>query len=401
MKKPITETVSRLRQRRRTDGSWRVWWEADQLVRDLGFATVDLDPNRPTWSIREAKRLNDEVTARQSGKPAPGAGGRTVAGLVASYRRSSRYKRLAEKTRKSYDANMRLIERKWGEKAVAHFTKPVMHTWYETLLEASGEYQARALLRMFSILFSFAEIIGWRPEQSNPCTGLQMSQPKGRRRTVTWEEFDALSAAALALGLPSIDTAIRLSLFAGQRETDVLEALCGDFKDMTLPGALGSQDTRLVWLLIRSKRSNAGAIPVHDEAAPAVRRAIGEGPDDRALLIEERVGRAYDVDLFQKRYGEVRAKAAEILDEAWEAAGRPAGGAPAIDSLQFRDLRRTFGAWSRAGGATKDDTGDVLGNSAAKDPFLALVYMAPQFDTTRRAVDAISRPETAAKEKRA
>lgn len=60
--------------------------------------------------------------------------------------------------------------------------------------------------------------------------------------------------------------------------------------------------------------------------------------------------------------------------------------------LQFRDLRRTFAILSRSGGSTKDDTGDVLGNSSAVNPQLAEVYMPSQLDTASRAVDAIKRP---------
>lgn len=50
---------------------------------------------------------------------------------------------------------------------------------------------------------------------------------------------------------------------------------------------------------------------------------------------------------------------------------------------------------SRAGGATKDDTGDVLGNSAAVNPRLGETYMPAQLETASRAVMAIKRPAKA------
>ncbi|SOC09613.1 hypothetical protein [Rhodobacter maris] len=93
-------------------------------------------------------------------------------------------------------------------------------------------------------------------------------------------------------------------------------------------------------------------------------------------------------DRFQRRWATLRRTAAAAL-----AAEGAAAAAEALAGLQFRDLRRTFGALSRAGGATKDDTADVLGNSAAVDQHLADIYMAPQLETSGRAVTAVQRPQ--------
>lgn len=78
-----------------------------------------------------------------------------------------------------------------------------------------------------------------------------------------------------------------------------------------------------------------------------------------------------------------------------------AAGYPAAASLQFRDLRRTFGVLSRAGGASADDTGDVLGNSAATNPRLRQTYMPPSLTTASRAVAAIGRPLPSSERKKA
>ena len=67
----------------------------------------------------------------------------------------------------------------------------MLHTWSETLRDDGGEYTAIARLRHMSILFSHAELIGWRAEGSNPCSKLKRSVPKGRRRKYTWDEFVA------------------------------------------------------------------------------------------------------------------------------------------------------------------------------------------------------------------
>ncbi|WP_156882952.1 hypothetical protein [Rhodovulum sp. P5] len=61
-------------------------------------------------------------------------------------------------------------------------------------------------------------------------------------------------------------------------------------------------------------------------------------------------------------------------------------------NLTARDLRQPFGHPSRAGGASKDDRADVLGNSAAADRRLQRTYMAPQFGAAMRVIHAVRRP---------
>lgn len=148
---------------------------------------------------------------------------------------------------------------------------------------------------------------------------------------------------------------------------------------------------RIQWTFTRSKRRNAGAMWLHDDVAARVQALIEDAPDDRRLLRDEMTGKDYTEDLFIRRWVAVR-EAAIQADKFGLLRG--------LGNLQFRDMRRTFGVLSRAGGSTKDDTGDVLGNSAAVNPQLAEVYMPSQLDTASRAVDAIKRPRAPAARKR-
>ena len=121
-------------------------------------------------------------------------------------------------------------------------------------------------------------------------------------------------------------------------------------------------------------------MPVHDAALPALRlqlmrTAMGPG----TLIWDEATGKAFTPDRFGHVWAQIRTEAAKAC--------------PSIATLQWRDLRRTFGNLSRAGGASKADTADVLGNTAATDPKLMRTYMAPQLATTLRAVQAVQRPE--------
>lgn len=382
----IPQPPAGLRERRRSDGTTRIWWEPSAAARELGFAAVELDESRLTWSRRQAEKLNAELdrAQRKGRRDTPRGSSRTVEALIEDLRRSVAWTDdITEKTRQSYNALFRQIIEKWGDHQVRDFTKPVMHTWYQTLYRNKGEHMSVALLRAMSRIMSHAEMIGWRPEGSNPCFRLKMKTPKGRSRAATWPEVDALVAAADRIGQASIGTAIMLSLFQGQRETDIYMATCGAFQDR-ITRADGQRRARVQWTFTRSKRRNAGAMWLHDEVAPRIRALITDAPTDRRLLRDEKTGADYDEELFIRRWVAVR-DAAVQADRA--------GKLGALASLQFRDLRRTFGILSRSGGSTKDDTGDVLGNSSAVNPQLAEVYMPSQLDTASRAVDAIRRPK--------
>lgn len=396
-KGPVGDPPPRLRQRQRADGSWRVWWEPEAAVKKLGFTSVELDAKAPIKAARRARELNDQVDqARLTGSaPRSKRGPVCIEDVVEDFRRSVQWDQLAAKTRVSYDKGFRLIIAKWGDVPVQDFTKPMARTWYESLYRDAGQWQAAALIRLLSILMAHAELRGHRPENSNPCYRLGVSIPKGRSRVATWEEYDALQAAAQRVGLPSIGVLAALSMLAGQRETDCMQALRGDFtaQPVTWPGAAGPVDV-WVWDLSRSKTGAAGKIMLHPELAPMVAGILARpAPADARLVIEERLGRPYDEDLFQSRWGEVRAAAV--------AGGEGTNPCPSLASLQFRDLRRSFSAHSRRGGASVDDAGDVLGNSAAKNARIKGTYMPPEFFTAARAVAAVARPETKEERKEA
>jgi hypothetical protein len=396
-KGPVGDPPARLRQRPRADGSWRVWWEAEQAIRKLGFTSVELPADAPLKAAREARKLNDAVDeARLTGSaPRSKRGPVCIEDVVEDFRRSVQWDQLAAKTRDSYGKGFRLIIVKWGDVPVGDFTKPMARTWYESLYREAGHWQAAALIRLMSILFSHAELRGHRPEMSNPCYRLGVSIPKGRTRVASWDEYDALQAAAVRVGLPSIGVLAALSMLAGQRETDCMAALRGDFSAQPVlwPGANAPVDV-WVWDLSRSKTGASGRIMLHADLAPMVAGVLSRpAPADARLVIEERMARPYDEDLFQSRWGEVRAAAI--------AGAKGVAPCPTLATLQFRDLRRSFSVNARRGGASVDDAGDVLGNSAAKNARIKGTYMPPEFFTAARAVAAAGRPEPTVERKEA
>lgn len=370
---------ARLRDRPRADGSWRLWWEPTAAERQLGFEPVELDPERLTWSVRQAAGLNLKVLRAREGKSLSSGGARTVSALAAKFRQSVPWTRLRPATQRDYDATLRRIEKKWGATQVAAFTKPIVYEWYETLHRDSGAAGAVHDVRVFGVLFSYGERIGW--VTSHPATRLGLHTPPPRDRVLSWEEADALIAAAEAMARPGIALAIALAWYQGQRQTDVLAARAGDFA--------ANEGGDLIWRFERSKardgsETKSAALPVHDalrariEARLAELVAEGEA-DPAAPLVVRGDGHAYLVDDFRKQFGKVRARAAKRM--------------PSLRDAQFRDLRRSWAWWSREGGASERDRADGLGNQSDKNARLGQTYNPASFAGAKRAVQAMQRPK--------
>ena len=382
---PFADRPAGLRTRARADGTVRVWWEPNAHARRHGFDAVELDENRPTWSKRQAERMNADVAARAAGR-APLRGERSLEALSERYQRSSDFTFLAAATQRSYRTNIRRLLKDAAPKPVATFDKPYVKARYEEWLAAHGVRQAKALVRMLSILMAYAEGIGWRAENTNPCLRMKLREGAPGKRIVSWAEFDALLAAADAVGLAPIALAAALSRLNGQRETDVLAAAPAQFPEMPVLGrdeaGRPTERRQLVWLLTRSKRATAGAMPVHPDAEPRLRAALeahrlAERGEADPVVVDPRTSEPYKIGLFNDRWAEVRALAAKDV--------------PSVADVQFRDLRRTFSAMLRSGGADRSDIAAVLGNTSDRNFQLAQIYMPADYEAAARAVGAVKR----------
>ena len=393
MSKPIRDRIKGLRQRQRADGSWRVWWEPMADERKLGFEPLDLWPDRPQKSINAARDQNRAVQCALKGETARARKqtAHTIDALIEIYKGHDWFTSKRPGTQRGYRTQLRAISKKWGHERVTHFDDDIMETWHSTLKIHCGTNYAGKLVGMMKVLFDLAEKEKWRPRNSNPCTYVKRGKSGRRSRYASWEELDALLAAAQDLGLPSMAAAIALSFYHDQRETGVIEACRREFIHMPVQMP-GDDDARDMWIwdFTRSKNQRPGTAPLHPEAIPLLLPFLDNLQDpDARLLVEERLGRPYDMELIGKRFGEVRKQAARAY---------PSLTAP-NNQLQFRDLRRSASTWARIGGASKEDVGDLLGNTVADNPVLAATYMPAHFYSAARAIEAIRRPEEAKRKK--
>ena len=377
---PVTSQVPNVRQRQRADGSWRVWWEPNATQRAAGFKPVELDATRPGFAARAAEKLNADAAAKIAGKaPITGAASRTVRALIADYKASRFFQEKALPTQRAYRVDLKAIEEKWGPQPVTFFDAPICNTWYEALLTAKGAFRARAILRMFSILFKHAEVRGWREAETNPVASVSMKSTAARQRTCSWEEFDALLDAAEALERPMDGVIVALGVYTGQRVTDVIQARPQAFVTARMGRRRVARDG-LVWILIQNKTGKEVQVPIHIDIEATVRDQLARATDGPGTLVwDEGTGKAYDINSMGKAWIRLRDEAAKAV--------------PSIATLTQRDLRRTFSTNARAAGVSRDDLVDVMGNTLNTSAALAQVYTASQLATAARAVDAVKKPK--------
>lgn len=377
---PLIDPSHGLRQRRRVDGTWRVWWEPTAAEARLGARAVDLSTRKPGDAQREAIRLRDHWAGVATGQPRRRAG--SVDDVIQDYQRSRHWAKLRETTRASYLVDLRAVSARWGAEAAAALTTAEIDRWYEALLADKGRFRARALLRMLSIVLTHAQRLDL--VQANRCQPVSTLAPPRRSRRGTAEELAALIAATRRLRLRSVRAALMLVLFGGgQRQIDVLSARPQDLSRVRLQLAgMVAPRPFLVWHLVRSKRGNAGTLVINPQAAPVLRLQMRLAATRGLPLIhDEATGQPYSKRLFFARWCAVRAEAARSV--------------PSVATLQWRDLRRTFSTLARAGGASVDDVADAIGNTAARDDGLRETYMPAQMETSARATLAVRLPDAA------
>lgn len=382
--KPIKQKVPGLRQRfRQREGDWRVWWEPNGPQRAAGFQAVELDGSKPTWSVREAKKLN--LQAGKTPKPITRKGPEprnSIDAVRTGYLKSPKFLRLAEKTKSEYRKDINRIMERWQGTDVRKLTKPVIYTWYETLYGRHGAYVARRLVRMMSILMSYAELKGLIP--INPLLRMGMTTPKARRRVVEWAEFDALNQAAEDLGYPNMRLAMHLSMFMGQRATDVFTARAADFvlKDTADLQLAGDDGRCLHWKLVRSKdksQERLNHLVVHPNVLDMLTTALQAASSPRSHIVtRDTDGAIYNDTSFPTVFAKIREAAAKSC--------------PSVFDVQFRDLRRTFSNNSRHANVASDDVDDALGNTSGTDPNLRQVYMPASDARAAEAIMAVTRP---------
>ncbi|MCX8133167.1 MAG: tyrosine-type recombinase/integrase, partial [Roseococcus sp.] len=281
----------------------------------------------------------------------PAAG--SVSALIADYRRSRWWAKLAPSTRRDYEWCLALIEEWAGDQPARAITAPAVQALYAAQLrriEGAGRARrvvetpakAAAVIRVLRLLLGVGERLGYIPAGSNPAARPGISLRR-QREPVLWspEAVRHMAAVADRMGWRSVATGILLNEWIGQREADLL----------ALPP--WSRDAGTL-LLRQSKTGRRVALPIH-LVPHLVARLEGEAsrPDTvrslSRLLVHDRTGKPWTTDGWRHVFAEIRSEAAREM--------------PDCAALRFAELRHTAVTRLHEAGVDEQGIAGVTGHT--------------------------------------
>ena len=143
----------------------------------------------------------------------------------------------------------------WFEgRRVASITERDVQRWFSSLRAKPAAADRSAPI--VSLIFTEAELLGYRPEESNPCRGLRRYRPKGRERFLTDDELRRLGASLAGSQGKHAEAvaALRLLLLTGCRCDEILSLRWRDYRDGNLFLADSKTGPRTVWLSRPARR---------------------------------------------------------------------------------------------------------------------------------------------------
>lgn len=422
------ETIPGLTQKP-TAGGLRYYWEPSPKLRKANWKTLTLSSDLPR-AIDEAKEQNAKVAQWQSGGARPRQVAKfikqgTFADIIASYR-ASKHLTLRRTTQRVDETALKLLGEWAGEQPLAWITRERVKVLRNNLCPRAGtirpdERNVPGHAKAFHTLTTGRKVISWWIREKdldvkNPFQEFGLSAPPPRDEIWDRDCTQAITAAAIRAGKPSLGFALEVGEYLGQREEDIITLTDRQWKEITLQEL--QFDEGLYQALKSDHGPNAGQVmgfkvrqsktkrwigaPIEGdlrdrvEAAFAARRAAA--PDSIAplpLFINESTGKPWVQSTFIHEFADARADA---IAKAIEAGDDDL--AQRLQLLQFRDLRRTCVV--RLGEIGMDDQGisAITGHKLGTIKKILEVYMPRTTVMAARAIVARigPRPATPGKE---
>ena len=318
----------------------------------------------------------------------------SVAQLFHDWQRSPKWtpgehRAYPDNTRRDYRQKMRVIESQhpliWNAPVDVLIPGDIV-TMYEEIWKARGLATAVGAVRVLSVAISWAIRRSRVKRQNNPCKGFGMEAPPPRLRIATRVEFEALVAAADAIGRPEVGDMCHLGVWTGKRPADrraLLEApelVKGRriFRQSKTGAIVAVRDTPQ----LRARLKAAAA----RRAAARAEALLKAGADERAAVerrfahavLDERTWQPFGKYDYPKIFAAVRDAAVKgVLDETATAAlaaryRREGRNEPpplvwrvepcaSLADFNDADLRDTAVTWMANGGSTVPEIIAVTG----------------------------------------
>ncbi len=220
-------------------------------------------------------------------------------------------------------------------RAIGDITRRDVQRWFSSL--HATPVAADRSAPVLSVIFRQAEVYGYRPEGSNPCTGIKRYRRRGRERFLNQDEIRRLSRVLddRRETCPLLAAVVRLLLFTGCRKSEILTLRWSDYREGKLYLTDSKSGPRTVWL-----------------SSPA--RRILDGLPRRGRWMFPSSRREQHLSL-------------TTLNRFWRDVHAEAG----ITDVRLHDLRHTYASLALARGETILTIGRLLGHN---DPATTLKY---------------------------
>lgn len=308
------------------------YWEPSRRLKRLGFHPETLGKDAAAAIVRAAV-LNaaaaEEARRAVLGEPTSqhwptGSMGE----VIELWRQSDAWAALTRTTQQSYARYILLIETWCGRSQPEAVTRKAIKSWQRALTQERGPVMASAILRVLSVVMSFA--LDEDRIKIHPAQRLKLKRGGGDEEPWLREEIAAFCAMALERGRPSMRLAALLMAGLGQRQGDVRRLARSRY-----------DKTAGVFDITQSKRGRRVLVPV----IPELREAIDAAPmTSPVLVVSEITGRPYTPQDFRYQFRRIA-----------DAVGLP-------KERKSMTLRHTMGTMLGEAGCTESEVISILGN---------------------------------------
>jgi hypothetical protein len=351
-----TIKIKGLRSRTRASGTY-YFWEPTPDERRANWSTISFGKDLAA-AIAGSEARNLEIRLWQTGGARPAhvraiVRRDTVAACARRYEEEHIANLRTEKARANAKSLLRHVVELFGDLDVDEVRAAHVHDWRDRMMgegkwtgqkRLCSHHTAHNRLRSGRAFWNWMKAPARAITTVNPFENFELREPAPRNQL--WERDDqgAFTAAAYALGLPSMALAIELAIYTAQRESDLIgmteHQLTDQFAihDARLSERFGGTDGRIVgWDVTQRKTLNAGIIPLEPQIREKVEAAIRTNrARDRAagrivthVLIDDSTGKPWAVHRFIRAWQ-------KIVDHAATQADRPN-----MRDLHWHDLKRT------------------------------------------------------------
>ncbi len=233
---------------------------------------------------------------------------------------------------------------------LSDITRREVLSWFSTLKATPAA--ANRSLPILSVILRQAEIYGYRPDGSNPCTGLRRYRERGRGRFLSGDEFRRLGAALAAhdAGAPLAVSVVRLLALTGCRQGEIRTLRWPEYREGHLFLADSKTGPRTIWLSSIARKVFQGLSRRSEWVFPA---PSGSGP-----------------------------MPTETLYRCW----RLVRAAANLPDVRLHDLRHSYASFAMRRGETVLTIGRLLGH---RDPATSLRYTHVGDPMVRRAAEIV------------